>query len=206
MNRADALRAYRAMAGWYDLVFGAVFAEGRRLAVHLANDRPNQRILEVGVGTGLALPLYRRDARVVGIDLSPEMLARARARVARRRLVQVEAIREMDAEQLQFADHGFDAAVAMYVASVVGDPARFGAELRRVTRPGGRIVIVNHFSLQGGAMAAVERWLAPYAGRIGFHADFPLDPFLAASGLRLRYARPVNLLGYWMLLDCINEK
>ena len=86
MNRADTLRAYRSMAGWYDLVFGASFSEGRRLAVRLANDAPGQTILEVGVGTGLSLPLFRKDARVTGIDVSPHMLAKARIRVARRGL------------------------------------------------------------------------------------------------------------------------
>jgi phosphatidylethanolamine/phosphatidyl-N-methylethanolamine N-methyltransferase len=206
MSSADTARAYRSMAGWYDLAFGALFGEGRRLAVRLANDRADQRILEVGVGTGLALPLYRGDAHVTGIDVSPEMLAKAHARVARRRLVQVEALLLMDAERLDFADHRFDAAVAMYVASVIGDPGRFGAELRRVTRPGGRIVIVNHFSRPGCPMAPIERQLAPFASRIGFHADFPLAPFLVASGLAVRQSRKVNLCGYWTLLECVNDR
>jgi phosphatidylethanolamine/phosphatidyl-N-methylethanolamine N-methyltransferase len=174
--------------------------------VRLANDAPNQRILEIGVGTGLSLPLFRGDARVVGIDISPEMLAKARDKVARLGLRQVEAIEHADAEHLSYADNSFDAAVAMYVASVVSDPARFGAELRRVCKPGGRIVIVNHFSKERGPIRAVERALAPFAGRIGFHADFPLDGFLRTSGLKVRAQRPVNLLGYWTLLDCINEK
>jgi phosphatidylethanolamine/phosphatidyl-N-methylethanolamine N-methyltransferase len=206
MNRADTLRAYRSMAGWYDLVFGASFSEGRRVAVRLANDAPDQTILEVGVGTGLSLPLFRKDARVTGIDVSPHMLAKARLRVARRGLTQVEALRRMAAERLDFPDDHFDAVVVLYVVSVLSDPARFGTALRRVVKPGGRIVIVNHFSSVGGPMREVERFLAPYADRIGFHADFPLDPFLAASGLRLRHSRQVNLFGYWTLLDCVNDK
>jgi phosphatidylethanolamine/phosphatidyl-N-methylethanolamine N-methyltransferase len=206
MNLDDTLRTYRRYAGWYDLVFGAPFADGRREAVRLANNRPDQRILEVGVGTGLSLPLFRRDARVTGIDVSPHMLAKARDKVTRLRLSQIEAIEEADAERLSYADDRFDAAIALYVVSVVSDPARFGAELRRVCKPGGRIVIVNHFARTSGPMRAAEQALAPFAGRIGFHPDFSLDRFLRASGFQVREARRVNLFGYWTLLDCINEK
>jgi phosphatidylethanolamine/phosphatidyl-N-methylethanolamine N-methyltransferase len=197
------LRTYRHYAGWYDLVFGAIFEGGRREAVRRVNDAPHQRILEVGVGTGLSLPLYRRDARVVGIDVSPDMLAKARDRVARLGLTQVEAIEEGDAERLAFPDASFDAAMALYVASVVSDVARFGAELRRVCRPGARIIIVNHFAKAAGPVRAMEQALAPFAGKIGFHADFALEPFLRESGLTVREAKPVNLFGYWTLLDCV---
>jgi phosphatidylethanolamine/phosphatidyl-N-methylethanolamine N-methyltransferase len=202
MKLDDTIQAYRRYAGYYDVVFGAVFAAGRREAVRRVNDRPGQRILEVGVGTGLSLPLFRRDALVTGIDVSPDMLAKARGRVARLNLAQVEAIREMDAERLEFPDASFDGVLALYVASVVSDPARFGAELKRVCKPGGRIVIANHFSSAGGAMKWFETRLAPFAGRLGFHADFPLDRFLAASGLAPIERRPVNLFGYWTLLVC----
>jgi len=202
----DTLRTYRLFAGSYDFVFGPIFHPGRKAAVELANDRPHQRILEVGVGTGLSLPHFRRDARVVGIDVSKEMLAKARRRVAERGLKQVEALMEMDAEAMEFEDNAFDAVLALYVASVVPDPARFASEMRRVCRPGGTIVIVNHFTSPNPAMRWFEQRLAPLAGRIGFHADFPLDSFLKASRLTVRETRPSNLFGYWKLLRCVNEK
>ncbi|HTZ80793.1 MAG TPA: class I SAM-dependent methyltransferase [Stellaceae bacterium] len=206
MELQDTLRTYRLFAGSYDFVFGPIFHPGRKAAVELANDRPHQRILEVGVGTGLSLPHFRRDARVVGIDVSKEMLAKARRRVAERGLKQVEALLEMDAEAMDFEDNAFDAVLALYVASVVPDPARFAREMRRVCRPGGTIVIVNHFTSVNPAMRWMEKRLAPLAGRIGFHADFPLDAFLKASRLSVRETRPSNLFGYWKLLRCINEK
>jgi len=93
----DTLRTYRLFAGSYDLVFGPIFHPGRRAAVEVANNRPNQRILEVGVGTGLSLPHFRADARVTGIDVSKEMLDKARRRVERNGLKQVEALLEMNA-------------------------------------------------------------------------------------------------------------
>jgi len=206
MELEDTVRTYRFFSGSYDFVFGPVFHPGRKDAVRLANDRPGQRILEVGVGTGLSLPHFRRDARVTGIDVSAEMLARARRRATRLKLVQVEDLLEMDAEETSFADDSFDAVLALYVASVVPSPARFAAEMRRVCRPGGAIVIVNHFTSDNGVMRFIEKRLAPLAGKIGFHADFPLGPFLAEGGLTVREARPSNLFGYWTLLRCVNVK
>ena len=204
MQLEDALKTYRLFAGPYDLVFGPVFHPGRKDAVRIANDLPGQRILEVGVGTGLSLPYFRPDAEVTGVDVSTEMLARARKRVARQRLHQVKNLVEMDAENLSFEDNAFDAVLALYVASVVPNPARFAAEMRRVCRPGGTIVVVNHF-MSHGPMRHVERRLAPLASKIGFHADFPLDIFLRDGKLAPREIRPSNLFGYWKLLRCVND-
>lgn len=206
MELHDTLRTYRLFAGSYDVVFGPIFHPGRKAAVEVANDRPHQRILEVGVGTGLSLPHFRKDARVTGIDVSKEMLAKAHRRVERDGLKQVEALLEMDAEAMSFEDNSFDAVLALYVASVVPNPARFVAEMRRVCKPGGTLVIVNHFTSGNPAMRWLEKRLAPLAGKIGFHADFPLDAFLKAGRLRVRETRPSNLFGYWKLLRCVNEK
>jgi len=112
----------------------------------------------------------------------------------------------MDAENTTFENDQFDAVLALYVASVVPNPARFAAEMRRVCRPGGTIVIVNHFMSDNWLMSRVERRLAPLAGKIGFHADFPLDAFIADGRLSVREIRPSNLFGYWKLLRCLNEK
>ena len=206
MELEDTLRTYRLFSASYDVVFGPVFHPGRKEAVRIANDRPAQRILEVGVGTGLSLPYFRRDARVTGIDVSWEMLAKARRRVERLGLTQVEALLEMDAEKLTFEDSSFDAVLALYVASVVPSPERFAAEMRRVCRPDGTIVVVNHFTSENVAMRFIEKRLAPLAGKIGFHADFPLDAFLDSSRLQVRETRPSNLFGYWKLLRCVNVK
>jgi phosphatidylethanolamine/phosphatidyl-N-methylethanolamine N-methyltransferase len=206
MELRDTIRTYRLFSGSYDIVFGPVFHPGRKEAVRIANDRPSQRILEVGVGTGLSLPYFRVDSRVTGIDVSAEMLAKARRRVVRENLTQVDALYEMDAEQLEFEDNTFDAVLALYVASVVPNPARLAAEMRRVCIPGGTIVLVNHFTSDNWALRFMERRLAHLARHIGFHADFPLDAFLRESGLAVREIRPSNLFGYWRLLRCINEK
>ena len=206
MDLRDTIRTYRLFSGSYDFVFGPVFHPGRKEAVRVANDRPGQRILEVGVGTGLSLPYFRPDSHVTGIDVSAEMLAKAKRRVARQKLAHVDALHVMDAEHLDFEDNSFDAVLALYVASVVPSPARFAAEMRRVCIPGGKIVLVNHFTSENWALRFMEKRVAHLARHIGFHADFPLDTFLRDSQLTEREIRPSNLFGYWRLLRCINEK
>jgi phosphatidylethanolamine/phosphatidyl-N-methylethanolamine N-methyltransferase len=206
MDLRDTIRTYRLFSGSYDIVFGPVFHPGRKEAVRVANDRPGQRILEVGVGTGLSLPYFRADSHVTGVDISAEMLAKAEQRVARQGLDHVGGLHVMDAEHLEFDDNAFDAVLALYVASVVPSPARFAAEMRRVCIPGGTIVLVNHFTSENWALRFMEKRLAHLARHIGFHADFPLDTFLRDSGLAAREIRPSNLFGYWRLLRCVNEK
>ncbi len=175
MDLHDTIRTYRLFSGSYDIVFGPVFHPGRKEAVRIANDRPGQHILEVGVGTGLSLPHFRADSRVTGIDVSEEMLAKARRRAERLRLSHVEGLHLMDAENLEFPNNSFDAVLALYVASVVPNPARFAAEMRRVCIPGGTIVVVNHFTSENLPARFIEKRLAGLARHIGFHADFPFD-------------------------------
>ncbi len=170
---ADAVRAaYRRWAGVYDTVFGGVSAWGRRRAVAEVNRLPGTRVLEVGVGTGLALPHYTPDKRITGIDLSAEMLAFARQRVRADRIGNVDGLLELDAEATGFAEASFDIAVAMFVASVVPNPRRLLDEMRRVVRPGGHILFVNHFAAERGPRWWAERALAPASRKLGWHPDF----------------------------------
>ena len=206
MDLHDTIRTYRLFSGSYDIVFGPVFHPGRKEAVRIANERPGQRILEVGVGTGLSLPYFRPDSRVTGIDVSAEMLEKAKRRTEQQSLAHVEGLHLMDAENLEFADNSFDAVLALYVASVVPNPARFAAEMRRVCIPGGTIVVVNHFTSENPAARFMEKRLAHLARHIGFHADFPFETFQRDSRLSIREVRPSNLFGYWKLLRCVNEK
>ena len=181
---AAAIRdAYRRWSGIYDTVFGGVSSAARKRAAALVNQLPGRAVLEVGVGTGLALPRYNADKRVIGIDLSTDMLALARRRVAEQELHTVESLLEMDAEATTFEDGQFDTAIAMFVASVVPHPKRLLAELRRVVRPGGNILFVNHFAAQGGPRWWVERAMAPMSRRLGWHPDFAMDALFDAEDL-----------------------
>lgn len=197
---AGAVReAYRRWAGVYDEVFGSVSGPGRRRAVAAVNGLPGRRVLEVGVGTGLALPLYDPRKRVVGIDLSRDMLLRARGRVASRRLRNVVGLLEMDAEAMAFADGSFDIAVAMFTATVVPDAKRLYREMRRVVRPGGQLLFVNHFAAEGGVRWWAERTLAPLSRVLGWHPDFALGDLLEDPGAAAEI-RPCAPFGLFTLI------
>src|SRR5499426_557691 len=185
----DAIRsAYRRWAPVYDHTFGRVAAEGRKHTVEIIN-QSRGRVLEVGVGTGLSLPAYGRHLEIVGIDLSPEMLEKARERVVAERLRNVTGLYEMDAGDLKFDDASFDTVVAMYVMTVVPDPEKVMRELSRVCRPGGEVLIVNHFSAEEGMRGWVERRMAPFADMLGWRPVFDVERVLVCDDLVLMEKR-----------------
>ncbi len=200
LDQASIVEAYRRWAGVYDTVFGGVSSKGRLRAVALANRLPGTDVLEVGVGTGLALPHYTRDKRVTGIDLSKEMLRKARERTRTDALTNVQALHEMDAEATDFADDSFDIAVGMFVASVVPNPRRLLAEMRRLVRPGGDILLVNHFAAARGPRWWVERAMAPASRALGWHPDFAMDAIFSAEDLARIETESVPPLGIFTLV------
>lgn len=175
LDKAAVQAAYRRWAGIYDAAFGIVSHSARIRTVSQINALPGRDVLEMGVGTGLALPLYRPDKRVTGIDLSSEMLARARMRTAKKGLRHVAGLHEMDAEATGFPDQSFDIAVAMFVASVVPHPKRLITEMRRLVRPGGHLLFVNHFIAPSGPRRWIERAMAPASHALGWHPDFAVE-------------------------------
>nr|WP_037225161.1 class I SAM-dependent methyltransferase [Roseomonas gilardii] len=196
--------AYRRWAGVYDALFGGVSAFGRKRAVAAVNRLPGARVLEVGVGTGLALPLYRRDLRVTGIDLSREMLEKAAERVTNERLPNVDGLLEMDAEAMAFQDGAFDMAVAMFTASVVPNARQLYAEMSRVVRPGGRLLFVNHFAAEAGPRWWVERAMAPLSRVLGWHPDFELSALLDRETAEIEAIEPCPPAGLFTLVQLRN--
>jgi phosphatidylethanolamine/phosphatidyl-N-methylethanolamine N-methyltransferase len=201
----DSVRhAYRRWAPVYDFTFGLVAEAGRKHAVKIINRRKG-RVLEVGVGTGLSLPCYGGHLTITGIDLSPEMLAKARDKVASKKLDNVAGLHEMDAGALAFPDESFDTVVAMYVMTVVPDPERVMRELERVCAPGGEVILVNHFSEEEGARGLIERKLAPFADLLGWRPVFEVDRVLVCDDLRLDERRSLRPLGLFTMLRFVKE-
>jgi phosphatidylethanolamine/phosphatidyl-N-methylethanolamine N-methyltransferase len=192
--------AYRRWAPVYDGTFGLVAHRARRTAIHLINQRRAGRVLEVGVGTGLSLPHYAPYLKIAGIDLSPEMLAKARERVKNQDLRHVESLREMDAAHLDFNDASFDIVVAMFVMTVVPNPERVMQELERVCAPGGEVMIVNHFSQDDGLRGWVERKMSPYSDQLGWHPVFPMERVMGRSQLALIERKPLWPAGLFTLV------
>jgi phosphatidylethanolamine/phosphatidyl-N-methylethanolamine N-methyltransferase len=205
LNIESVQKTYKRYAPQYDLLFGAVFHPGRKAVIRDLNCQSGEEILEVGVGTGLSLPLYDSSVNVTGIDISEEMLEVAIKRRQKLKLDNVE-LYAMNAQEMEFPDNHFDKVVAMYVASVVPDPVQLVNEMRRVCKPGGQLIFVNHFNSNNPVISRIEKWLEPLANTLGFHPGFSMEEFLHQTDLTIEQSIPVNLFGYWQLLRAINDK
>ena len=199
MDEEAIRKAYARWAPVYDMTFGLIADAGRKRAVRYMNTLPPARILEAGVGTGISLPAYRRDHRIVGIDLSPEMLRKARERVQRHGLTNVE-VREMDVCDLAFDDNSFDVVTAMYVLTVVPDPEKAMRELARVCKPGGEVILVNHFSTEEGLRGLVEKRMARFAEDLGWRPEFPKEAVMVCDELKLEQELPMKPFGLFTML------
>jgi len=199
IEESAVLDAYRRWAPVYDFTFGLIAREGRRHAVEVINTGDG-RVLEVGVGTGLSLPEYEQHLEVVGIDLSPEMLEKARERVASGSLDHVTGLHEMDAGDLKFPDAAFDTVVAMFVMTVVPEPEAVMRELSRVTKPGGEVMLINHFSQREGVRGWVERRMAPFADRIGWRSVFDVSRVTVCDDLELIECKSLRPFGLFTML------
>jgi phosphatidylethanolamine/phosphatidyl-N-methylethanolamine N-methyltransferase len=197
-------RVYAKLSPAYDIVFGPILQRGRVAAVARMAIRPGDRVLEVGAGTGINAPLYPRDCHITAVDLSAPMLEKARERIARQGLRHVRLL-EADAARLTFADDSFDSVYAPYTISVVPDPVQVALEMRRVCRPGGRIVILNHFRSAKPVLSRLEQTISPFTIQVGFRADLDLPAFLSQTGLRPMSIEKVNVPKIWTLVTCIKD-
>ena len=205
MDREKIERVYTTYAGFYDQVFGKVFQEGRESAIRNLNVQPGEHVLEVGVGTGIALPMYPSHCRIVGIDLSEGMLAKAKERAETQNLSHVQ-LHRMDAGAMEFEDDSFDTVVAAYVVTAVPDYRKVVNEMIRVCRPGGRIIMLNHFSNGNKVINAVERVLSPITKHLGWRTDLSLNTVLEGTALHVARKQKVNPLRLWALVECVNGK
>jgi phosphatidylethanolamine/phosphatidyl-N-methylethanolamine N-methyltransferase len=196
----DAVReAYRRWAPVYDYTFGAVSTAGRRHAVQIINGSKG-KVLEVGVGTGLSLPDYKPHLEITGIDLAPEMLDKARERIKSAGLTNVTGLHEMDASDLKFPDATFDTTVGMYLITVVPEPEKVMRELARVTKPGGEVMLVNHFSQEDGVRGWVERRMAPFADLVGWHSVFDVSRVMVCPELKLMDRKALRPMGIFTMM------
>ena len=205
MNLESLERVYTNYSSVYDQTFGKAFNQSREFAVRGLPLVPNDEVLEVGVGTGIALPLYPAHCKITGIDLSEGMLKVAQERINEHRLNHV-TLQRMDAGQMDFADNSFDLVMAAYVVTAVPDYRKVVSEMIRVCRPGGRIVMLNHFSNGNKLIAAVEKLISPMCQRIGFRTDLSLNHVLESTSLQVTKKEKMNPLRFWYLVECVNAK
>jgi phosphatidylethanolamine/phosphatidyl-N-methylethanolamine N-methyltransferase len=193
---------YSRIAKVYDLTFGPTLHPGRLQAIQRMDIPSAERVLEVGVGTGINLSLYPKNCSVTGIDFSAPMLEIARERAARKEVQNVRLL-QMDAADMKFADNSFDIVYAPYVISVVPDPVTVAREMHRVCRPGGRIIVLNHFLSPNPLLSRIERLISPLTIHIGFKSDLDLPAFLTQAGLQPKSIERVNIPRLWSLITTV---
>ncbi|KIU44048.1 MULTISPECIES: methyltransferase domain-containing protein [Bradyrhizobium] len=203
-DRETVEQAYDRWAPIYDLVFGGVFSKGRQAAIQATN-KIGGRVLEVGVGTGISLPLYGQNVRIFGTDISEAMLEKAKKRVAEQGLKNVEGLAVMDAEKLEFPDNSFDVVMAQYVLSAVPNPEAAMDEFARVVRPGGELIILTRVSADAGVRRFIEQTLQPVVRPLGFRtAEFAWSRYTkwlaGANGMELAERRLIPPLGHFSLV------
>lgn len=201
MSTLDTETVQAAYSRWskvYDWTFGPLLSGARRKAVKMLELKAGDHVLEVGVGTGLSLPLIPSGCHMTGVDFSRPMLEKALPRVRDGALLCDASLVEADGARLPFADATFDAAITPFVVSAAPDPVALLQDMVRVCRPGARIIVLNHFSPRSPLLASVERGLSSVTWTLlGFHADFPLEPLFDEAGIEIDNVRRVTPVGSW---------
>ena len=197
---------YNQLAPVYNFVYGKLFFnEGRRTAIELLDLQAGDKVLEVGVGTGLTLPMYPIDCTIVGIDLSEGMLEEARQLIKKQHIHHA-SVKFMNANHLEFADDSFDAVLGNLFISATSDPVGAMNEMKRVCKPGGTLVLMNHFKSKNKIIGGMERAILPFAHRLGFDSALDLDELLARTGLESKRLEKVNLFNMWTAVAMTNSK
>jgi len=205
IDREQIERVYTSYAGVYDRVFGRVFQDSREAVVRNLKVAPGEKVLEVGVGTGLCLPLYPPNCDITAIDLSEAMIGKAAERVKDLGLSNVKLMK-MDAGAMEFADSTFDLVIAAYVVTAVPDYRKLMEEMVRVSRPGGRLILLNHFTQDSPIIAAVEKAISPICIKMGFRTDLSVDEVIDGWPLIKERDERVKPLGMWHVVECTNNK
>lgn len=211
LERSDILsvenveKVYNRYSKFYDLTFGKVFESGREIAPRMLELFPGARLLEVGVGTGLSLPSLPRSVEITGIDLSAKMLDQCRKRIQAEKMNNVRLMR-MDATHLDFPDNFFDRVLAAYFISTVPEPVRVVEEMKRVCKPGGHLVFLNHFQYQQPVVRFLENTLSPFFYRIGFRTDLDVYELMKRCRLEIDLLEPIDFMGHWKAVRCVNPE
>ena len=205
METSSIKKIYGSYSRIYDFIFKRWFYPRQQHVIRSLSLQEGQRVLDLGVGTGLSLPLYPRQVQVAGVDLSDGMLREAHRKVRQEQLDHVTLL-EMDAGQLAFADDAFDVVIAAFVISVVPDPIQVIAEIKRVSKPDGKIVIINHFQSQNKLIAQVEKWLSPLCKKVGWRSDLALEYLVRCAGLNVQQKYSLNKIDLWKVVYVSNNK
>lgn len=205
MEKREIQRIYGRYASFYDAVFSRLFTPRIKRGIEGIGIRKGDRIIEVGVGTGLSLPHYPRDCTVVGIDITRKMLEKAGDKRKVLGLRHVELV-QMDAENMTFPDDSFDHAVLPFVVSVVGNPERMMAEVKRITRKNGKIVVINHFCSRHRFLQGMERLFSPLFSKLGWKAAVPIELLSNHCSLNITDISRTRNFDPYLVVHAVNTK
>ena len=205
MDDKSIIKSYKRVSGFYDYTFGQIFRPGQKKLVSMMECTPTDKVLEIGIGTGTSYKYYPNETEVTGIDISPDMLEKAKKNIRKHNLQNKNVIM-MNGEQLTFEDNSFDKVVGMYVVSVTQNPNLLINEMKRVCKPNGDIYLVNHFSFETDSnfMKILEKGLMPVSKYLGWRPYFPLSEFNAYAKLNVQSISKVNIFDYWGIIHAIN--
>lgn len=190
---------------FYDATFGRLVKRRIAKAIGHMNIQATDRVLDLGIGTGVSLNYYPAHGHIIGIDLSAGMLRECRKKIAQRGLHHA-MVMQGDALHLPFADNSFDHVFISHVISVVSDPFRLIEEAQRVAKPGARIVMVNHFQSTNRFIALLEKWLCPLCTRLGWRSDLPLMDLVRRTGVQVDYRYKLESIDLWETVVITNTK
>ena len=205
MDDKSIIKSYKRVSGFYDYTFGQIFRPGQKKLVSMMECTPADKVLEIGIGTGTSYKYYPMETEVTGIDISPDMLEKAKKNIRKHNLQNKNVIM-MNGEQLKFEDNSFDKVVGMYVVSVTQNPNLLIKEMKRVCKPNGDIYLVNHFSFETDSkfMKILEKGLMPVSKYLGWRPYFPFSEFNAYAKLNVQSISKVNIFDYWGIIHAIN--
>ena len=205
MDDKSIIKSYKRVSGFYDYTFGQIFRPGQKKLVSMMECSPTDKVLEIGIGTGTSYKYYPVKTEVTGIDISPDMLKKARKNIRKHNLLNKNVIM-MNGEQLKFEDNSFDKVAGMYVVSVTQNPNLLIKEMKRVCKPNGDIYLVNHFSFETDSkfLKILEKGLMPVSKYLGWRPYFPFAEFNAYAKLNVQSISKVNIFDYWGIIHAIN--
>jgi phosphatidylethanolamine/phosphatidyl-N-methylethanolamine N-methyltransferase len=198
-------KIYSEFAPLYDKIFGKIFYSRLEQVIENLDIPPGAKVLEVGAGTGTSFPAYPTHCNVIGIDLAPDMLARARQKIEDNGWAHLKVL-EMNALDLKFSDNTFDYVMAFHVVTVVPDPVRMITEAKRVCKPGGKIVVVNHFTSDFPLLGSLTEALDPLTRWLGWRTDLRLKPFIETTHLSVERVYKLSKASLYTVLLGRNEK
>jgi phosphatidylethanolamine/phosphatidyl-N-methylethanolamine N-methyltransferase len=205
LHAEDIKKIYSGYSNVYDFIFKRFFYPRQKHVIDSMNIKEGDRVLDVGVGTGLSLPLYPPYCQVTGIDLSADMLEQASKKIKKHNLTHV-TLMEMDASHLCFQDNTFDHVIATFVISVVPDPVRVIAEMKRVNKKDGNLVIVNHFQSHNRFIAKIEELVSPICAKLGWRSDLALEDLIEDANLEISQDYKMKKIDLWKVVFAVNNK